>query len=223
MDRYDWAGAHVNLKNNWGGVASGRAKESWQDRAKLAASFLRAGDTVCDLGAGSQHLKQILPESVGYVAVDCVGTLPGTHVTDFNSPAFTLPDQNFNVLAALGLLNWLDHWDRFLERLSHLAEGKFIVFTYDLWEPDGDRGSGKAHDGLDTLEGCMGAFSSYVQNLTPVLAYRRRVLFTGTLCRGASKQSFRPPVTKLYLKYLRPQEYLVLKLLKLDMMPRWLA
>ena len=198
----------------WKQVASKEAKEGWRDRAQLAAAFLRPGDIVCDLGAGAQPLRNFLPDGSKYLPVDCVDTLPGTHLSDFNAPDFTLPAQGFNVLTALGVVNWLKDEEQFLNRLSYLAEGRFFIFTYDLWAAQGELGS---------LDGCMTVFSRYVRNLTPAIVLRRRVFFTGTLGRGETNGAFRTPATNIYLKYLGPQEYLVLKLLKLKMMPRWLA
>ena len=199
---------------SWKKVASKDAKEAWRDRAELAAAFLRPGDIVCDLGAGAHPLRSFLPEGSKYIPVDCVDTLPGTHVADFNAPDFTLPSQDFNVLTALGVVNWLKDEEAFLDRLSQLAEGKFFIFTYDLWGAQRELGS---------LDGCMAVFSRYIRNLAPAIVIRRRVFFTGTLGRGETNGAFRAPATNIYLKYLRPQEYLVLKLLKLKMMPRWLA
>ena len=118
------------------------------------------------------------------------------------------------MLTALGVVNWLKDEEAFLARLSQLAEGKFFIFTYDLWAAQRELGS---------LDGCMAVFSRYICNLTPAIVFRRRVFFTGTLGRGETNSAFRTPTTNIYLKYLRPQEYLVLKLLKLKMMPRWLA
>ena len=155
--------------------------------------------------------------------MDCVDTIPGTHLADFNSPDFTLPAQHFNVLIALGVVNWLNDSEKFLDRLVQLAEGKFIIFTYDLWQADNKQGTGREHPGLESLDTCMTVFSRYVQNLTPAFVFRRRVFFTGSLSRAGVKRGLREPGTKVYLKYLRPQEYLILKLLNLDMMPRWLA
>ena len=169
---------------------------------------------MCDLGAGAQPLRRHLPQGVKYLPVDCVDTLPGTHLADFNSPDFTLPADDFNVLTALGVVNWLNSAEMFFERLVQIAEGKFFIFTYDLWKPEG---------ALGTPEGCAAAFSRYVRHLHPAIVLRRRVLFTGTLGHGEPDAVFRQPTTNVYLKYLPPQEYLVLKLLKWPMMPRWLA
>lgn len=124
--------------DSWARVASSDAKEGWRDRARLAAMFLRQGDVVCDLGTGARPLQSCLPHGTKYIPVDCVDTLPGTHLADFNSPDFTLPVQDFNVLAALGVLNWLDNAEQFLDRLVCLAGGKFVIFTYDLWGRKGE-------------------------------------------------------------------------------------
>ena len=105
--------ADITEMNGWRSIASGDAKESWRDRAQLAAAFLRPGDVVCDLGAGPQPLRIFLPEGSKYIPVDCVDTLPGTHLADFDAPDFTLPAQNFNVLTALGVLNWLKDEEAF--------------------------------------------------------------------------------------------------------------
>jgi hypothetical protein len=210
----EMASGSTRSLQHWEGVASEHAKGAWRDRAQLAATFIRSGDVVCDLGAGSQPLRLFLPEGAKYLAVDCVDTIPGTHVADFDRRDFTLPAADFNVLSALGVVDWLQHQEQFLARLAEIAQGKFIVFTYDLWRSRGER---------STLQGCITAFSPYIRNLTPAFAFRRRVFFTGTLGRSETNRSCTAPVTNIYLKYLRPQEYLMLKLFKLHMMPRWLA
>jgi hypothetical protein len=208
------AAKSADYLQGWSQTAAKEAKGSWQDRARLAAAFLRPGDVVCDLGAGAQPLKHYLPEGARYFGVDCVDTIPGTHLADFNTPDFTLPAEDFTVLTALGVVNWLTNQTQFFDRLVQLAEGKFIIFTYDLWGSEGEHA---------TLEAASAAFSPYIRDLTPVVAFRRRVLYTGALGRSSKNGSVRAPVTNTYLKYLRPHEYLVLKLLKLQMMPRWLA
>jgi hypothetical protein len=211
-----------NFPRTTGWSPNGPHRESWHDRATLAARLLRTGDVVCDLGAGSQSFKQVLPAGVGYIPVDCYDAIPGTYVADFNQPAFTLPDAPFNVLTALGVINWLDDPEAFLQHLCELADGKFFIFTYDLW-PNKNNTRGFAHPGMETMEGAVRVFSPFIQNLTPVIVYRRRVLFSGTLGTGQTANEVKPSATKIYLKYLRPQEFILMKLFRLDMMPSWLA
>jgi hypothetical protein len=199
---------------DWKDVASGNSKQSWHDRARLAASFIRPGDSVCDLGAGAQTLKAHLPQGVKYLPVDWVDTRPETHVTDLNAPNFTLPSDDFNVITAIGVVNFLHSPEMFLDRLASLAEGKHFIFTFDLWKPEGK---------LGTPEGCITCFSRYIRDLRPAIVLRRRVFFTGTIGRGEPDAAFPQPASNVFLKYLAPQEYLILKLSNLPMMPRWLA
>ncbi|MBT3070667.1 class I SAM-dependent methyltransferase [Rhodomicrobium sp. Az07] len=212
----------TSMPKNTGWGPQSRHRQSWHDRSIFAARLLRAGDVVCDLGAGSQSFKQVLPAGVGYVPVDCVDAIPGTYVADFNQSAFALPDAPYNVLTALGLINWLDDPQRFLSRLCKLADGKFFIFTYDLW-PSKKNTPGLSHPEIGTLESAVYLFSPYIRNLTPIIVYRRRVLFSGTLGLGEACHSVLPSTTKIYLRYLRPQEYILMKFFGLDMMPRRLA
>lgn len=208
-----FASVSDNRIEEWRHVASEDAKQSWHDRALLVASLIRPGDRVCDLGAGAQTLRRHLPLGVKYIPVDWVDT-PGTHVTNLNLPDYTLPPDDFNVITALGVINFLDSAETFFDRLVCLAKGKFLVFTYDLWKPEGR---------LGTPEGCVASFSRYVRDLRPVFVLRRRVYFTGVLGHGEPDAGFRQPTSNLFLKRLPPQEYFALKFLKLPMMPRWLA
>src|SRR5262249_530874 len=91
----------------WSQLASRPITKSFATRADLASLFRRCGDIVCDLGAGAQPLKSFLPRNTVYIPVDCVGTIPGTHVADFNSPNFALPSAPFNVIVALGLFPYI--------------------------------------------------------------------------------------------------------------------
>jgi hypothetical protein len=214
----------ANERWRWARVAAAeQARETWRDRARMAAMFIRPGDVVCDLGAGAQPLRAFLPGGVGYLPVDCVDTRPGTYIADFDEPNFTLPEAPFNVLTALGVINWLQDSERFLDRLVQLADGKYFIFTYDLWDGKAKSGVTRAHPEFKTLESCTAVFSKYVRELRPTLAHRRRVFFTGVLGYGPSEALSEAPVTKTFLKYLRPQEYLLLKLTNIKVMPRWMA
>ena len=70
------------------------------------------------------------------------------------------------MLTALGVVNWLKDEEAFLARLSQLAEGKFFIFTYDLWA---------AQRELSSLDGCMASFRGTFEIL-------RRLSYSGGAC-----------------------------------------
>src|SRR5262245_24890999 len=75
-------------KRRWADVAKGShstlAARGWEARSLVISQFIRPGESVLDLGAGEQKLRQYLPPSCVYVPVDCVDVHPGTYVVDFN-------------------------------------------------------------------------------------------------------------------------------------------
>lgn len=73
----------------WSNVARREPPDSWLLRAKVATYFIRANDVVCDLGAGVQAIRSLLPPSVGYIPVDCIKEHANTIVIDFNEEFFS--------------------------------------------------------------------------------------------------------------------------------------
>jgi hypothetical protein len=209
--------------DRWRGVATSKTKASWRDRAAMASLFVRSTDIVCDLGAGTRCLETLLPKGAGYIAVDCVSEFPGTHLADFNTPQFTLPKKPFNLIAALGVLNYIEDLDQFFGRLAVEAEGKFIIFTYDFWKPSTRYQGAGARTNIAELELGLAFFSKYIRGLTPVAVMRRRAMFTGTVGRGDPRPAARRSATKIACQYIRPFEYLAVKLFGVDMAPRWLV
>ena len=136
-------------------------KKSWLDRSELASLFIREGDTVCDLGCGVQGLKRFLPANTGYIPIDRDISVQGTFHCDFNDGHFTLPTYDFNVIVALGLLNWLNDLDHFMMRLTELCPDRFIIFTYDFW-----KSRENAASALSELHEGTSFFSKHVRNLT---------------------------------------------------------
>jgi hypothetical protein len=198
--------------------------KSFATRAEFASLFIRPGDTVCDLGAGAQPLKAFLPANATYIPVDCVGTIPDTHVSDFNQPGFKLPAQPFNVIVALGLFAYIVDLEAFLGRLADEYQGKFIIFSYDFWKMTKRyRMKDQVHNAIAELDDGVAFFSKYVRDLTAVTIMRRRVIFTGVLGRGAPAPLRGRPATEIILKYLRPVEYLFVKGLGRKIAPRWAA
>jgi hypothetical protein len=197
--------------------------KSFAARAELASLFIRPGDAVCDLGAGSQPLKLFLPEGATYIPVDCVAAIPGTHVADFNDPGFTFPSKPFNVVVALGLFSYIVDLDGFLGRLASECEGKFVIFSYDFWKLNKRYLKHGVHNGIEELEEGIAFFSKYIQALTAVSIMRRRVIFTGSLGRSAPASSMRRSASEIIMTHMRPAEYLFVKGLGRRMAPRWLA
>lgn len=170
--------------DGWINVAKNPARLSWSDRAEIAAYFIRPGDIVCDLGAGAQQLRTFLPNNVRYVPVDCVKAHDDTWVADFNSD-FTLPNIEFNVFTALGLLYHITNVDNFLDFLSRKYEGKYIIFTHDFRDYSKTEGRhAKLGSILEDYNKGVEFFSQYIRELTPVTKLRFRIMFTGVLGQG---------------------------------------
>lgn len=192
------AEALMNLKH-WNKVAKRRPRDTWLLRAELASYLIRSNDVVCDLGAGSQKIRSLLPESVEYIPVDCVKEHENTFVTDLNKD-FTLPDRPFNVILCLGLLPYLNDLQKFFRNLVAQQPGKFILFSYGFAK-DGDANR-RVRNEMESIEQGMEFFSRYVANLTLVAQIHKshpRFLFSGTLGTSGDNQS---PIAKRSLSEL---------------------
>ncbi len=188
----------TNLKH-WSKVAKRQPRYTWLLRAELASHFIRSNDVVCDLGAGGQGIRSLLPESVEYIPVDCVREHENTFVVDFNKE-FALPDRPFNVILCLGLLPYLDDLQGFFENLSAQQSGKFILFSSGFAK-DGQTNR-RVKNEFNSVEEGLEFFSRYVENLTTVAQIhkeRQRFLFSGTL--GTSDNNV-APITKRSLSEL---------------------
>lgn len=56
----------------------------WEDRAPYMAAFVRPGERVIDIGAGTMALKAVLPAGCTYTATDIVARAPEMIAVDLN-------------------------------------------------------------------------------------------------------------------------------------------
>lgn len=87
--------------NHWRNVAQKLPPDDWLLRSELASYFIRPNDIVCDLGAGAQAIRSLLPSTTRYIPVDCVQEHEGTFFADFNQD-FSLPEEPFSVILCSG-------------------------------------------------------------------------------------------------------------------------
>jgi hypothetical protein len=97
------------------------------ERNQLIASFIRAGETVLDLGAGTQQLRRFLPAGCEYQPCDLHGDR-GVLLCDFNAGEVPNVPHRYDVLVASGLLEFIRDPDRFLARVAEL--GDVLLLSY---------------------------------------------------------------------------------------------
>jgi hypothetical protein len=109
----------------------------WRDRSdpaydnaarnRLIARSIPAASSVLDLGAGTQLLRQFLPEDCDYQPCD-LGGGPGVLRCDFNAGEYPAVTHRYDVLVASGLLEFLRDPEAFLRTLPSL--GDVLLLTY---------------------------------------------------------------------------------------------
>jgi hypothetical protein len=106
------------------------------ERARIAASFIKPGAWVADIGCGAMVLEPQLPPGTHYIPVDCVPRDDRTVIVDLNKGP--LPDLAVDVIVGLGVLEYLDDVPSFLAQIRREA-----IFTYAPVEnsPKHDRAS----------------------------------------------------------------------------------
>ena len=100
-----------------------KASPGLVERAQIAASFIRPGARVADIGCGAMVLEPHLPQGAHYIPIDCVRRDSRTVVVDLNREP--MPSLGLDVIVGLGVLEYLDDVPGFLQQVRCEA-----IFTY---------------------------------------------------------------------------------------------
>ena len=200
--------------DHWRDVSTG-VKPNWDSRSKVIAQFIRPDDIVLDLGAGDQKLKGHIPQSCGYLPVDCHDAQPDTFVVDLNEE-FRLPSEHFNVIVSAGFVEHISELPLFMHQLATQCEGKLMLMTLSSsWQRGRIKQSGKEvrHNLFETSAESLEWFAPYLGDLNEVVRLPTgQSLFIGTLSYDAKRGPHAPrlpaivaerPVLKRVRKSLR--------------------
>lgn len=116
----------LNDHQRWEQVAQRPSK--WDERNALIASYIPAGASVLDLGAGARTIRDYMPgERPTYQAVDLIES-PDVIRCDFNAGELPRLTQRYDMAICSGLLEYIIDVEGFLARLPTLA--RTVIFSY---------------------------------------------------------------------------------------------
>ena len=98
-------------------------------RAALAASFIRPGTRVLDLGCGAMILRDRLPEGCAYTPSDVWKRHPEIVVANLNERVF--PEGEWDIVAMLGVIEYLEDPSWVLRTAR--ARARNLLITCPLW------------------------------------------------------------------------------------------
>jgi hypothetical protein len=102
--------------------------KTWGERSKRASHFIPRGSKVLDLGCGNMNLKDELVEGCEYIPADIVPRSEDCLVIELNENVW--PNITADVVAALGVLEYIHDLRNFLERCSEIAPR--LIFSYHV-------------------------------------------------------------------------------------------
>lgn len=98
----------------------------WLGRLRFMAGRISEGARVLDVGAGSRELRQWLPITCSYTAIDCVPSHPETIVLDLDT-AESIPCEA-DVAVMAGVLEYLAHPIHALDTLAWAASRLLVSY-----------------------------------------------------------------------------------------------
>jgi hypothetical protein len=98
----------------------------WKVRSARVARLIAPGSHVLDLGAGARTLKPLLPDGCRYTPCDLVARTADTIVADLNRGEF--PQGNYDVVTAVGLLEYIHHLDPLFVRMRQAARSAVVSY-----------------------------------------------------------------------------------------------
>jgi len=102
----------------------------WDQRARLAAEWLQAEESVADIGCGLMTLEPFLPAATTYVPMDLVRRDDRTLVVDLARER--IPQVACSAAVLLGVLEYLDDIGFVLRQLTQFPKGVISYNHYAL-------------------------------------------------------------------------------------------
>ena len=101
----------------------------WDGRNERIATYVPAGSTVLDVGAGAQTLRELLPDVAEYQACDLVDG-PETLRCDFNQDIWPHVTKRYDIVIVSGVMEYLHEPRTFLSRLHSLGDRVLLTSVY---------------------------------------------------------------------------------------------
>ncbi len=121
-------------KENESNLKETEEGEYFKERLKVVANMIEWEkiDTVVDLGAANENLRNFVPDNIQYIPVDYVKYTNDTVVLDFNKyefPVIEKTEKEKACIVAVGVLGYCSDWKWFLKMMKENAD--YIILGHD--------------------------------------------------------------------------------------------
>jgi hypothetical protein len=115
----------ITDKARWKNVE--RETQWWDERNKIIASYIPQGQSVLDVGAGAQTLRNYLLNN-RYVPCDVVSR-PGTLYCDLNKDIYPPVIEKFDYIVCSGVIEYLSDPTEVISNLSKLGDNMILSYA----------------------------------------------------------------------------------------------